>query len=193
MTDLSRDLEDETARALCRVADALGLGHDPELTPEDVADAVEQLAAVNPRDEPYLFRVADALGIDREHMTGSYGIRQIEQLRRERDTFRGALDGAYCLLVKRARKLQPDDLLTDVESGRMWTVQTVEPDAFGVTLDLLAHRSGRTVKGHRIDHPDEPVTVLSPLVVRDGLLLLRRELGAQLVDYEPDAEPGVPS
>jgi hypothetical protein len=176
--------------ALCSIADALGLSNDPELTPDEIADAVEQLVADarDPkRDEAYLYRVADALGIEREQMTGSYGIRQIEQAIRERDTFRDQLDNALVPLVKRARKLRPEDVLYDIESGRSWTVKRVQPDAFGVTLDVIAHSTGALVEGYRVEHPDEPMTVLTPLVKREKLLLLRKELGVQLVDYDPDA------
>jgi hypothetical protein len=139
------------------------------------------------RDEAYLYRVADTLGIEREQMTGSYGIRQIEQAIRERDTFRDQLDNALVPLVKRARKLRPEDVLYDIESGRSWTVKRVQPDAFGVTLDVLAHSTGALVEGYRVEHPDEPMTVLTPLVKREKLLLLRKELRVQLVDYDPDA------
>lgn len=181
-------MNDATGDALARIADILGLSNDPELTPWDVAVAVEQLAAVNPRDEAYLYRVADALGIEREQMTGSYGIRQIEKVIAERDTFRAQLHDALVPLVKRARKLRLDDLLYDVESGRIGVVKRVAPDAFGVTLDVLSLTTGKVRTGLRYDHPDEPVTVLMALVERDGLLLLRKSLGVQLVDYDPDAD-----
>ena len=193
MNDLSRDLEDETAKALCRVADALGLGHDPETTPEDVAVAAERELGDNARDEAYIYRVADVLGIEREHMTGSYGIRQIEKVIAERDTFRAQLHDALVPLVKRARKLRLDDLLYDVESGRIGVVKRVVPDAFGVTLDVLSLATGKVRTGLRYDHPDEPVTVLMALVERDGLLLLRKTLGVQLVDYDPDTDTPEPT
>lgn len=132
-----------------------------------------------------LEQLLDALGLD--HTTeGGALVRHVEQLVAERDTFRAQLDNALVPLVKRARKLRLDDLLYDVESGRIGVAKRVQPDAFGVTLDVLSLTTGKVRTGLRIDHPDEPMTVLMPLVERDGLLLLRKELGVQLVDYEPD-------
>jgi hypothetical protein len=174
-----------------RLHDMLGLDH--ETGSGELLRHVEQLVADvrDPkRDEAYIYRVADVLGIDREVMTGSYGIRQIEQLVRERDTFRAQLDSALVPLVKRARKLRLDDLLYDVESGRIGVVKRVVPDAFGVTLDVLSLTTGKVRTGLRYDHPDEEVTVLMALVERDGLLLLRKSLGVQLVDYDPDQPTG---
>jgi hypothetical protein len=130
--------------------------------------------------------IADLLGLD-AGFTSSRMITAIEQLVRERDTFRDQLDNALVPLVKRARKLRPEDVLYDIESGRSWTVKRVQPDAFGVTLDVLAHSTGALVEGYRVDHPDERMTVLTPLVKREKLLLLRKELRVQLVDYDPDA------
>jgi hypothetical protein len=154
-------------------------------------DFAERLAAGI---EPFVSRVADALGVgDDTQATGSFLVREITRLRTERDAFRTALDGAWAPLSKRARKLQVEDVLYDVESGRTWTIKRVAPDAFGVTLDVLAHHSGRLVRDYRIEHPDEPVTVLCPLVVKDGLLLLRNELGAQLVDADPNADEPEPT
>jgi hypothetical protein len=119
--------------------------------------------------------------------------REIEQIIRERDTFRAQLDNALVPLAKRARKLRLDDLLYDVESGRIGVVKRVEPDAFGVTLDVLSLTTGKVRTGVRIDHPDEPMTVLMSLIERDGLLLLRKSLGVQLVDYDPNADEPEPT
>jgi len=113
--------------------------------------------------------------------------REIDQLVRERDTFRRALDGALTPIVKRARKLRDKDIV-QTANGRTWTVRNIRPDAFGVTVDFVSHETGDVIGDRRLDHPDEPVTVLVPTVERDGLLVLRKELGAQLVDYEPDAD-----
>jgi hypothetical protein len=162
-----------------RLHDMLGLDH--ETGSGELLRHVEQLVADvrDPkRDEAYIYRVADVLGIDREVMTGSYGIRQIEQLVRERDTFRAQLGSALVPLVY------------DVESGRIGVVKRVVPDAFGVTLDVLSLTTGKVRTGLRYDHPDEEVTVLMALVERDGLLLLRKSLGVQLVDYDPDQPTG---
>jgi hypothetical protein len=149
-------------------------------------EASAKVDSLDPRDEAFIWRVADALGIEWEHATGSYLVREIEQRERERVTFRDTLDHAHVPLAKRARKLRPDDTMIDIETGRTWTVREADPDAFGVTLELLAHRSGKAIPNYRIEHPDEKVTVLTPLVVRDGLVLLRKALGVQLVDYDPD-------
>ena len=90
-------------------------------------------------------------------------------------------------LTKRARKLRPDDVIR-ADDDSEWTVAKVRPDAFGVTVDLISP-TGRRFDGRRIDHPDAPATVLVPLAVRDALVLLRGELGAQLIDYErPEGE-----
>lgn len=129
--------------------------------------------------------IADLLGLD-AGFTSSRMIAAIERLVAERDTFRAQLDNALVPLVKRARKLRVDDLLYDVESGRIGVVKRVVPDAFGVTLDVLSLTTGKVRTGLRIDHPDEPMTVLMSLIERDGLLLLRKSLGVQLVDYDPD-------
>jgi hypothetical protein len=186
---------DPTGDALVQIAHVLGLANDPELTPFDVADAVEQLVANanNPRDEPFIYRVADALGLARETATGSYLVRQIEQLARERDAFRDALDGALAPLVKRARKLAVDDYVQN-DKGTLFTVLELEIDAFDVRVRMRSAKSG---KEYVAKLPlDEPVTVLTPLIERGGLLLLRKELGAQLVDYarpelpEPDESDG---
>jgi hypothetical protein len=136
--------------------------------------------------------IADLLGLD-AGFTSSRMITAIERLVAERDTFRDQLDNALVPLVKRARKLRPEDVLYGIESGRSWTVKRVQPDAFGVTLDVLAHSTGALVEGYRVEHPDEPMTVLTPLVKREKLLLLRKELRVQLVDYDPDTDAPEPT
>lgn len=125
-------------------------------------------------------RIALALGIT-EPTPDIMLEEHVRNVVRERDTFRAALDGALAPLVKRARKLAVGDYIEN-DNGTLFTVLELEIDAFDVRVRMLSAKTGRPYDGKL--PLDEPVTVLAPLIVRDGLLLLRKELGAQLVDYE---------
>lgn len=145
-----------------------------------------------PTSIPEREQIADLLDLDYDVGSGRL-VRTIEQLVAERDTFRAALDGALAPLVKRARKLAVDDLVRN-DKGTLFTVLELEIDAFDVRVRMRSAKSG---KKYDAKLPvDEPVTVLTPLVEKGGLLLLRKELGAQLVDYarpdppEPDESDG---
>lgn len=135
--------------------------------------------------ERLLGQIIDALGIDEGASDGTI-VRHVEQLRRERSKFRDMLDGALAPLVKRARKLAVGDYAQS-DTGALWAITEIEIDAFEVRVTMRNAMSGKA----RVSPlaPDTPVTVLTPLVVKEGLLLLRKELGAQLVDYERPERP----
>lgn len=118
--------------------------------------------------------------------------RRIEALEAENAQLRDLLARSWTTVHKRARVvIAEQDLVVSGKTGKTWQVVSVATDAFDTTIVMLAP-SGRRVE--RTTPRDAKVPVLMPIPMRDGMVLLRGGLGAQLVPSEDDDahEPAAP-
>lgn len=111
-------------------------------------------------------------------------IQTILTLAQERNRYHDLASRSWTIVHKRARVVLARRDSVASESGRVWPVVSVATNAFETTIEM------RALDGELIEKTvarDAAVPVLMPIPTRDGLVLLRGELGAQLVPLQDDA------
>lgn len=106
--------------------------------------------------------------------------RRIEALEAENAQLRDLLSRSWTIIHKRAHVVLPGDLVAN-ESGKTWQVTKVETNAFETTINMLASNA-RLIE--LVRSRDTAVPVLAPIPMRDGIILLRGGLGAQLIPID---------